>query len=658
MRTPPLFLGTTLLFWGYEMKILPLGVLFFILLEARFLIKKRWNIDTEDFVKISDLCTTIFLTCLALVFLNNEPQFLLRLTAGWLPLILLPLILAQLYGTSGTIIITTRLGNKSARLYQHRITNFAHYYSAVTIFSGATAEVGTTESFVLLILLACWFLVYNRKKSYGIPIIIGLILAAGMMAVGVTKGVEAGYRELHRSMFQFWSAYYQHQYSDPFKATTALGDIGKLKLSGKIIMRVVPDNDVTPPTYLREASYQLYNKGYWFSKAKEFTPVSQPHSGQWLLKKTSTPHQSLLISTTFPRGEGLLPVPYLGVTLRDIATDRLTRNRESTIQLADCELFQEYSVKYDPAAVPDDSPLEYHLQIPKKELPHLQQVIESLHIDSASDKEKLEKIKTYFNTDFYYSLALLGKGAHATAVANFLLAKKAGHCELYATATALLLRTTGIPARYVVGYVIAEQSRLEQSYLVRTRHGHAWVEAYIDGKWQVVDTTPGNWLDAEEDEAGLFEPLADFFNYLRHRYQRFRAKGEVELSWPMLLVLGLMSAFMAGRILLRVHKKSKKKRPTPITPVEFQGTDSPFFGVLEKLEQEGFTPKAHVPLEQFIMELPEQCNSEQLQKLHNLHLQLRFDPLGLPEAKLRELTDGVSSWVDNFESHLADKTRR
>jgi len=76
-------------------------------------------------------------------------------------------------------------------------------------------------------------------------------------------------------------------------------------------------------------------------------------------------------------------------------------------------------------------------------------------------------------------------------VANFLFVRKQGHCEYFASAMAIMLRTLGIPARIVNGFRGAEFNDITGSYLVRARDAHSWVEAYIPGiGWTTFDPTP------------------------------------------------------------------------------------------------------------------------------------------------------------------------
>lgn len=92
--------------------------------------------------------------------------------------------------------------------------------------------------------------------------------------------------------------------------------------------------------------------------------------------------------------------------------------------------------------------------------------------------------------EFLYSLDQSRQDPELDPIEDFLKNRKAGHCQYFATALALLLRAAEIPARVVTGFKggieTAEQGLLE----VQQRHAHAWVEAYLDGEWVTLDATP------------------------------------------------------------------------------------------------------------------------------------------------------------------------
>jgi hypothetical protein len=74
---------------------------------------------------------------------------------------------------------------------------------------------------------------------------------------------------------------------------------------------------------------------------------------------------------------------------------------------------------------------------------------------------------------------------------NFLLRSRAGHCEFFASAAAMMLTARGIPSRLVTGSYGGETGLLSRALVVRGGNLHAWVEADIDGKgFTVLDPTP------------------------------------------------------------------------------------------------------------------------------------------------------------------------
>jgi len=75
-------------------------------------------------------------------------------------------------------------------------------------------------------------------------------------------------------------------------------------------------------------------------------------------------------------------------------------------------------------------------------------------------------------------------------VSRFVLRTHRGHCELFASALALAARALGIPARVVNGYYGGDWNDVGRFLLIRQQHAHAWVEAWVDGRWRRFDPTP------------------------------------------------------------------------------------------------------------------------------------------------------------------------
>lgn len=98
------------------------------------------------------------------------------------------------------------------------------------------------------------------------------------------------------------------------------------------------------------------------------------------------------------------------------------------------------------------------------------------------------------NTNYSLDLPELPMGAEP--VEFFLGESRQGYCKHYASASVLVLRELGVPARYVSGYLVGdyEEDKENGNYTitVRERNVHAWVEIYLEGiGWVPIEVTKG-----------------------------------------------------------------------------------------------------------------------------------------------------------------------
>jgi hypothetical protein len=108
----------------------------------------------------------------------------------------------------------------------------------------------------------------------------------------------------------------------------------------------------------------------------------------------------------------------------------------------------------------------------------------------ASPIAKAEILKQTFLADFQYALGVPDLDRLAP-VDDFIFNAREGHCERYASALAVLLRMSGVPARVAVGYVAKEYNDMGGFYNIRASDAHAWTEAWFEESgWTIVDATP------------------------------------------------------------------------------------------------------------------------------------------------------------------------
>ena len=84
-----------------------------------------------------------------------------------------------------------------------------------------------------------------------------------------------------------------------------------------------------------------------------------------------------------------------------------------------------------------------------------------------------------------------GAGYSVDPVANFLFERKEGHCEYFATAMVVMLRSLGIPARPVNGFLGSRYNSYGDYYIVTEGNAHSWVEVFFPNRgWVTFDPTP------------------------------------------------------------------------------------------------------------------------------------------------------------------------
>jgi transglutaminase-like putative cysteine protease len=121
-----------------------------------------------------------------------------------------------------------------------------------------------------------------------------------------------------------------------------------------------------------------------------------------------------------------------------------------------------------------------------------------LNADASNRYDAAKAIESQLQHDYGYSLEM--KAGGPDPLADFLFNVRVGHCEYFATAMVVLLRTHGIAARVVNGFLPGEYNEAAGAYTVRQSDAHSWVEVYFPEtrSWVTFDPTPS---------AGRVEPV-------------------------------------------------------------------------------------------------------------------------------------------------------
>ena len=676
MRTPPFLLGATLLFWGWQTGFLIVGTIMAVVLEGSRFVQLRWDFSDDDFSRIWTLCSVLLLTALAYAFTSNEgpssirdlfsnPDFAAQRAAGitssrvaasfirWLPMVFFLFVSAQCFSSRDEVPIATvslilrRRWKKAVKAGQppppSKGFNASYPYFAICLTAASIHGGEHTEFFWGLCALLTWALWSHRSRRFSF----------GVWALALSAAVALGYfGQFGIGRLQQWIVNYNPQWFshfarrgfDPTHSRTAIGQIGRLKLSGQIVIRLEPKNGSRAPQYLREASYQVFRSPVWSAGNPKDNFENVAHGTNettWPL----LPQKSCSATNTiacYLDGQkdsspaGLLPLPGGSARLENLPAYILSKNDGGAV-LAEGPGLVIFDACSGPGQTIDAPPGSNDLtEVPEVEVNALNRVIADLKLQSTNTDDVLPAIQRYFQTHFTYSTWQKPdrtSRTNSTPLTRFLLQTHSGHCEYFATATVLLLRQLGIPARYAIGYAVHEASG--SGYVVRERDAHAWCLVWRNGTWQNFDTTPASWVEQEGKRASLFQFLSDWWSYVKFQIARFRW-GQTNLRQYLPVALVPVLAILLYQIIFRKSWRQHQKRKSQVAIMNWPGLDSEFYQLEKKLAQRGLPRQSSEPLSDWLERAARDPVLADLRgalrALLRLHYRLRFDPLGLNET--------------------------
>jgi protein-glutamine gamma-glutamyltransferase len=135
---------------------------------------------------------------------------------------------------------------------------------------------------------------------------------------------------------------------------------------------------------------------------------------------------------------------------------------------------------------------EEYLQLPSKIDPRIKKLAMDVTARQTNDYDRAAEIRRYLIGHYSYTLDLSGPtGRNPDPLDYFLFTSHAGHCEYFATAMTVMLRSIDVPARYVTGFLPGEYNDVGGDYIIRGSDAHAWVEVFFNGYgWITFDPTP------------------------------------------------------------------------------------------------------------------------------------------------------------------------
>jgi len=334
-----------------------------------------------------------------------------------------------------------------------------------------------------------------------------------------------------------------------FSDEMGLDGIGTIRGNREVALRVELSGRHPPPRQLRlkAATYEVWEGRSWrrSGRSARGSLVPEPFTGFRLGPGEMAGEARISLE---PIGSTGLVLPVEGL-LVDIEMPLLDLDAGGAVRLRSAPTrLLEYRVEIaDRPVLAGDRPGEDAASEPALDTSGIGAEIRALARDFAGEgsaAERAARIERRLRSDFRYSDEFVGRGG-ADPIHDFLFRNRAGHCEYFASAMVLLLRSEGIPARLVTGFLGAEASYWERGLIVRQGNAHAWVEGYVEGGWALFDPTPEAGLP-ELSAEGLALLLRQAYDTLVFRWDRYvlsfdfydqvRVFSELRDFWSRLLV--------------------------------------------------------------------------------------------------------------------------
>ena len=301
-----------------------------------------------------------------------------------------------------------------------------------------------------------------------------------------------------------------------------LESFGAAKRSDRVVLRLSSKPDIArdAPLRLREAVFTEYQDGSWLRNPSRSERSERRRGPQAFVYGTgeNAGRKDIdwrITADLYVFGQGFLFLPY-GTTSVRMERNRAVEVPDGVMQVASRggPVRYEADVRRVLPRGPGQSAIS-PADVPEA----VQRYAIQLTGDLTDHREIYRKIEDHFLRDFVYTLD--PPRVEGDPLVFFLERSKAGHCEYFASAAAMMLAARGIPARLVTGSYGGEESLFSNSIVVRSENLHAWVEADLDGSgFEVLDPTPPAGIPPARTSFSLMSRLASLGRELEFFYDR------------------------------------------------------------------------------------------------------------------------------------------
>jgi transglutaminase-like putative cysteine protease len=280
--------------------------------------------------------------------------------------------------------------------------------------------------------------------------------------------------------------------SDPFRTTLALG--GPRTVSDSLIMDIYVQERL-PYVYWQAVAYDQYQDGQW-SISNSDQVLRLPDDGRFpVVDYALREHVTQNVINYVPNSGTMYAVPdpvegdrqmfvtwqrndsgradVLAVQSRYVMRQGEEYSVTSHYSVADANSLRSDSTDY-PQSIRDR-----YLQVPEAITPETRALAAELTANYDNPFDKAIAVRNYLRTNITYNDQINAPPDGAEPVDYILFDLQEAYCNYYASSMAVMLRSQGVPARFVAGYTQGEWDEESSSYRVRASNAHAWTEVFF-----------------------------------------------------------------------------------------------------------------------------------------------------------------------------------
>ncbi len=306
-----------------------------------------------------------------------------------------------------------------------------------------------------------------------------------------------------------------------FSDQVTLDSIGRIRGSREVVLRVLEQNPTGGEREMRfkTATYDVYQGGAW----RRSPSLGNLQRGQGVRFRLS-PQKPVRWATLWlqPLHSQSMPLPVETAVIEPrVSSLGIDAGGAVSFPLSPLEV-QEYRVGLAPSPVLAGATPAGSAD-PALDLTGVTPKIAALAaqvMGQGTPLQRARRIESHLIDHYTYTLDFAGR-SRDNPIEDFLFRYRSGQCEYFASSMVLMLRSQGIPARLVTGFLGGEYNPFEGYYIVRDDNAHAWVEAYLPLLgWRIFDPTPPAGRPAIGNEGAML--LAQqAWDFLQFRWDRY-----------------------------------------------------------------------------------------------------------------------------------------